>query len=321
MTETHPMSVSATGRPTGVVALAKDFVSVQGPDALRFLQGQLSQNVDFAVDSNADSLLLSPQGKLVAFLSVLRPGDDHFVLMVDGGWGDAVIERLERFKLRVKCDVAPLAWRCLAVRGPRAHDLFLEPDPGRPRGIEYAGAVLQADWPGLDGVDLVGPDPRTPDAIVALDPDHYEAMRIEAGVPVMGRELTDATIPAEAGIVDRSASFTKGCYTGQELVARIDSRGGNVPRRLRGVVINQMVSADRSGEPPRLRVEGRVVGTITSWGWSKARTATVALAYVKRGIEPPADVEVTWGESADPTLSASLATTVSGRVQALPLIP
>src|SRR5690606_7561419 len=68
-----------------------------------------------------------------------------------------------------------------------------------------------------------------------------EALRIECGVPAMGAELTDATIPAEAGqwLIDASVSFSKGCYTGQELVARIDSRGGNVPRPVRGLRLGQ----------------------------------------------------------------------------------
>src|SRR5690242_21856960 len=71
-----------------------------------------------------------------------------------------------------------------------------------------------------------------------LRPD-YERARIEAGVPAMGKELTDATIPVEAGqwLIDASVSFTKGCFTGQELVARIDSRGGNAPRPVRGLRI------------------------------------------------------------------------------------
>ena len=92
---------------------------------------------------------------------------------------------------------------------------------------------------GLPGVDLVGPVAEVPPdgvrAVLARRPTRRSASR--PACPVMGRELDERTIPAEAGVVDRSVSFTKGCYTGQELVARIDSRGGNVPRRLRGIVV------------------------------------------------------------------------------------
>jgi folate-binding protein YgfZ len=107
----------------------------------------------------------------------------------------------------------------------------------------------------------------------------------------MGRELNESTIPAEAGIVDRSVSFTKGCYTGQELVARIDSRGGNVPRRLRGLVL------PGTTPPPAgatLHVEGKEVGVLTSAAVSPGLDAAVALAYVRRAVEPPAEGELTW---------------------------
>jgi len=125
-------------------------------------------------------------------------------------------------------------------------------------------------------------------------------------VPAMGAELDERTIPAEAGVVERSVSFTKGCYTGQELVARIDSRGGNVPRRLRGVVVATNVIP-----PPgaAVAVDGNDVGALTSVGESLRRRAPVALAYVRRAVEPPADAVVRWDGGSAP-----------GRVEALPLV-
>lgn len=278
----------------GAVDLPRDFVRASGPDVMSFLQGQLSQDVAaLGVGASTWALLLQPQGKVEAFLRVLRTGEYEMVLETDAGYGPGVIERLNRFKLRVKCDLDPLAWRCLAVRGPKAHDLV-------------EGGVV-ADWPGLPGADLVGEAPVAPDGVPGCSLEAYEAVRIEAGIPVMGRELDEGTIPAEAGVVDRSVSFTKGCYTGQELVARIDSRGGNVPRRLRGVVLAG------EAQPPAgatLRGDdGKDVGRLTSVAPSPGLGAVVALAYVRRAVEPPADVTVTWdgGEA-------------SGRVEALPLV-
>ncbi len=116
---------------------------------------------------------------------------------------------------------------------------------------------MVADWPGLPGGDLVGESPEAPAGVAMCGMDAYEAVRIEAGIPVMGRELDERTIPAEAGVVDMSVSFTKGCYTGQELVARIDSRGGNVPRRLRGLVLADGAGAGRA---PRVQADGKDVG-------------------------------------------------------------
>ena len=84
---------------------------------------------------------------------------------------------------------------------------------------------------------MLGPGRRSlPEGVVACGAEAVEACRIVSGIPAMGTELTAKTIAAEAGLVERTVSFTKGCYTGQELVARIDARGSNVPRRLVGVV-------------------------------------------------------------------------------------
>jgi folate-binding protein YgfZ len=199
----------------------------------------------------------------------------------------------------VKAEITPQAqWsRCLAVRGPKAREL----------AAHIQSMRLDADWPGLPGVDLFtstfGP---LPEGLRVCDPQVYEAVRIEAGVPVMGREIDEKTIPAETGVVERAVSFTKGCFTGQELVARIDSRGGNVPRHLRGVVVGTNVV------PPvgaTITVDGKEVAVLTSVAESLERRAPVGLAYVRRAVEPPADVVVSWDGGSAPA-----------RVEALPLV-
>jgi folate-binding protein YgfZ len=249
--------------------IERDVVRASGPDTVSFLQGQLSQDVEsMALDESRWSLLLQPTGKVDAWLRITRTADDEFVLDTDGGWGDAVIARLQRFKLRTKCDIESVnGWRCLAVRGATVDDPAARP----------------IVWPGVEGVDLLGDD-VSPSSDLPIDSDAFEALRIESGVPAMGRELTEATIPVEAGqwLIDASVSFTKGCYTGQELVARIDSRGGNAPRPIRGL---------RSSEPVALGAEitttdGKQLGTVTS------AYATIALAPLPRSVVPPADVLV-----------------------------
>ena len=242
----------------------RDFVELAGPDAATFLQGQLSQDVvALGPGEAALSFLLQPQGKVDALVRVVRHSDDRFVLDVDGGFGDAVAVRLERFKLRVKCDVRVLdGWRTVALRG------------GAAQGVEGVPCF----WPGPGGVDLVGPDVEVPGN---LGTDHeYERLRIEAGFPRMGSELDERTIPGETGLVEAAVSFSKGCYTGQELVARIDSRGGNVPRRLRGI------TGPGVAVGAAVDVDGREVGSITS------ASGDAGLAYVKRDVEPPAPCTV-----------------------------
>ncbi|MGI8809667.1 MAG: YgfZ/GcvT domain-containing protein [Acidimicrobiales bacterium] len=288
---------AAFRKAAGFVELPRDFVRAAGPDVITFLQGQLSQDVTgLAVGASTWALLLQPQGKMVALLRVLRVGDVEVVLETDAGFGDAVIERLNRFKLRVACDFDPLDWRCVAVRGPASHEAS---DHG-------TGTVVVADWPGLPGADLVGDAPNPPD-VPSCTLEAYEAVRIEAGIPVMGKELDEGTIPAEAGIVDMSARFTKGCYTGQELVARIDSRGGNVARRLRGVVLG---SGDMPPVGASVQAEGKEAGRLTSVAFSPGLGAPVALAYIRRAVEVPAEVVVEWDGGSSPA-----------RVEALPLVP
>ena len=256
------------------VEVPRDVVRVTGPDAVAFLQGQVSQDVaGLSTDgSSAWSFVLQPQGKVDAWFRVTRTSAHALLLDVDGGFGEALVARLERFKLRTKADFELLGdWCCLAVRGAAIEG-----------GVDPA-------WPGVDGTDVLGPDVAPPPAIDQGTLEQYEALRIECGVPAMGRELTERTIPEEAGVVERSVSFTKGCYTGQELVARIDSRGGNVPRRLRGLVLDgEDVPAD--GTP--LTIDGAEVGTITSAARSERLDAVVALAYVKRDVDVPTGGDV-----------------------------
>jgi folate-binding protein YgfZ len=246
------------------VLIARDVVRASGPDTVTFLQGQLSQDVAaIPVGESAWSLLLAPTGKVDAWLRVTRTGDDGFELDVDDGFGETVFTRLSRFKLRTKCDFElRAAVPTMAFRGrvPDEHDAGARP----------------IVWPGTIGADVIDP-PGSATAATAGDLDRYEYARIAAGVPAMGRELTDATIPVEAGqwLIDASVSFTKGCFTGQELVARMDARGGNAPRPIRGVVVDGPAAVGDA-----ITVDGKTVGVISS------AAADRALAPVNRAVAP-----------------------------------
>lgn len=273
----------------GTVEIARDVLRVAGPDAVTYLQGQLSQDVGaLAVGASAWSFVLQPAGKVDAWLRVTRRHDDELVLDVDGGHGEAVVARLRRFLLRTKADVDLLDWRAVAVRGPGAATVAA----GLPVELQVPTA-----WPGaaeVEGVDLLGPRVVVPAGVAGVGPASYESLRIRCGVPAMGAELTDATIPAEMGqaVIDASVNFGKGCFTGQELVARIDSRGGNVPRRLRGLVVE-------GGPAPlpgaAVTVEDDEVGRVTSVAPRPGGTGSVALAILGRAVEPPVAATVAVG--------------------------
>jgi len=260
----------------------RDVVEVTGSDAPVWLQGQLSQDLDPVADGETVwSLVLQPQGKLDALVRVTRVSAERFLLDLDGGWGDALLQRLLRFKLRVKAEVAPLASTCVAVRSEAMTSEELHrrageaasavPESVRPR-------VLPASWGGVAGVDLMGEDASAPTGLPDLGPGGLEALRIRAGEPVMGAELDGSVIAQEAGLAGLAVSFTKGCFTGQELVARIDTRG-HVNRHLR-----HLRASDPSLEVGmELEAGGKVVGRVTSA--VPDGSGSIGLGYVRREID------------------------------------
>ncbi|MGI8492229.1 MAG: YgfZ/GcvT domain-containing protein [Acidimicrobiales bacterium] len=295
---------------TGAAAvwLQRDFVTASGPDAGVFLQGQLSQDVlGLRQDHSAWSWVLQPTGKVDALVRITRRADDAFVLDTDRRWGEALVARLGRFRLRSKLDLEVADWACLGLRGPEVRRLAAS------LGITVGGDLaagplaIDASWPGLPGVDLVAPTVEVPPGVALASGEDYEALRIEAGIPRMGAELDERTIPAETGLVPLTVDFNKGCYTGQELVARIDSRGSRVARHLRVLRIDGPAAAGATlhhggqlYQGVQLYQGGREVGVLTSVARVPAGAAAVSsggsaegwvgLGYVRRAVEPPATV-------------------------------
>ncbi len=260
----------------GACSVERSVLAVSGPDAEDFLQGQLSQDIAaLEPGQSAWSLILQPQGRIDAFVRVTRQAADRFVLDTDGPL-EQVDARLRRFMLRTDVTLEPLDWQCVAVRGAGAEEAAV------------SGEIVAAVPTG--GVDLLGPDPAVPEDIPAIDPETLEAHRIRCGFPRTGVDIDDRTIPAEAEIVDFTVSFTKGCFTGQELVARMDSRGSSAPRYLRLLTLKERVELD-AGEPI-VDADGAEVGIVTSAAWDAIAGATVALGYIKRSVDMPAEVVV-----------------------------
>jgi folate-binding protein YgfZ len=262
-----------TGSPFWVAA-PRDVVRVSGPDTRSYLQSQLSQDLSAATAGTTTwSFLLQPTGKVAALVRVTFVGDDEALLDVDAGWGPDVVARLERFRIRVKADLEALDWRVVAVRGDA-------PGPSPAAGVVVAPAWWGSEW----GYDLLGADPAPPAGVPEAGSAQLEAARIEAGWPAMGAEITEQTIPGELGAVMIAAvSFTKGCYPGQELVERMDSRGASAPRQLR-----RLASTDGSplATGSAVLVDGRDVGRVTS------AAAGAALALVGRAVDVGAQVTV-----------------------------
>ncbi len=230
----------------------RDVVSVEGPDALTYLQSQLSQDLrDLDVGASTYSLVLQPAGKVEVLVRVLRSGAESFVLDTDLGAGEALLARLARFKIRVKAELAPLDWSCIAVRGASAVEA--------PEGVWMVTA-----WRG--DVDLLGPAVMPPAGIREGTDAELLAARVEAVWPVAGVDYeVGAAIPASLGVTAEAVSFTKGCYPGQELVERMDSRGAQAPRSLQVIDVPP-------GTAPGDEVGGATVTTVS-------RTRAIALTH------------------------------------------
>lgn len=252
-----------------IVAARHEFVWVTGGEAAAFLDGLVSQSVGTMEPGTVRrSLLLSPQGKLRAPLWVAR-GKERIGLVTDLGYGERVADDLARFRLRVDAVIDRGDERLVEVWGERAGELVAaqrwteDPDLCIDLPLLFGGTrrVLFAD------------------AEVDTAEARAEAMRIEHGEPRMGVDIDDSTIVQEAFLVDGAVDFTKGCYLGQELVARIDSRG-HVNRHLRGLVADTVLTAGTT-----IVADGEDVGSITSAAVSDL-LGPIALGTVRRTVEP-----------------------------------
>jgi folate-binding protein YgfZ len=288
------------------------FVRVYGRDPVRMLQGLISNDLARADGTRAVyAAVLTPKGKMVCDVRVLRLGDELLV-ETDSTAAAALIAHLKKFvpPLFARFDDVTPHWSVLGVYGPHARELLVRAfDAPVPENTteDDAHPVTVGDAPLIaiatshtvsGGFDLIG----APAAVSAaadrlraagaetLDAAALDVLRIEAGRPRWGVDMDENTIPLEAGLRARAISETKGCYTGQEVIVRILHRG-HVNRLLRGVLLGEL-------EPPAAAApllhpgDFRKIGRITSVARSPALGQTVALAYVRREVEPPAEAHL-----------------------------
>ena len=233
------------------------FVRVTGPDAEDYLQRMLSNDVAALSPGDVcDALLLTAKARVIAPLRVLRRSTQDFLLLTEPELGERVRSELARFRFAARAEIEPETHRSFVVFGGT------EGIPTAEYG-EAAVEVLDAELqPTVDDSDL-------------------ERLRIEAGTPRWGREIDDRVLPAEAGLVERAVSFSKGCYPGQEPIARLHYRG-HVNRRLRTLEVE--------GDPPaadtEIKLGDRVVGRITS------AVPGRALGYVRAEVPEDATLRV-----------------------------
>lgn len=256
-----------------------------GPDTVSFLQGIITQDVEsMPIGSVARSMLLEPRGKLASLMWLLR-GEDRVGIVTTTDLLEETMSSLSRWRIRVDVEFEIDDRPVYDVWGPGAGqpDGWTDVD-GVVRATLHRSAVPRAIVAGLTE------DQLAEQGLVPLGNQTATTLRIEVGEPQMGVDVDEKTIPQESGLVDASVSFTKGCYLGQELVARIDSRG-RVNRHLRAIRMTEPVIPPPGSE---VRLDGDAVGSITSVGESLAVKAPVALGLIRREAEPGTAVAVVW---------------------------
>ena len=293
-------------------------IVVSGAERASYLQGLLTNDiVALKAGQGCYTAYLTAQGRMIADLYVYELGDVLLLTMI-GAVKDGVMAKLDQFIFSEDVQLGDVTetFAQVAVVGPGAASILSSlvtgvsgealsemPEHGSARGGWAGGAaiVTRITDTGEPGFDLFVERAQA-DALesallaagaIALDQTTAEAVRIEAGVPLFGRDMDEETIPLEAAIESRAISFTKGCYVGQEVVIRVLHRGhGRVARKLVGLTLD----GDRAPEAgAAIRVDDREIGHVTSSTMSPAKQRPIALGYVHRDFLEPGTA-VTVGE-------------------------
>jgi folate-binding protein YgfZ len=239
-----------------VAAREREFVRVAGPDAADYLQRMVSNDVEaLATGEACPALLLTAKARVIAPLVVLRRADDDFLVLTEPGLGEVVRTQLTRMRLRAQCEVEPEEHESVLVFG----------------GAEG----FATDWPGVREALDSQIEPT-------LSAGELELRRIESGVPRWEREVDNRILPAEAGLDATHVSFSKGCYPGQEPVARLHFRG-HPNRQLRVLELAMLPEDELPERDAPLLHAGREVGRVTSAA-RREDGRVVALAYVRTEV-------------------------------------
>jgi folate-binding protein YgfZ len=269
-------------------------IRVFGRDPVKMVHGLVTNDVqNLAAGQSVSAAMLTPKGRMLADVRVIRRAAD-LLIECDTAAVANVTSTLARYvpPLFARSENISDQLAVAGVYGPASADVLAR------MAVGNDALVLPTDVTGDAGFDLII-DARRLEAVQnaaveagASRGGHavLDVLRIEAGTPRWGAELDEDVIPIEAGLTDRLISMTKGCYTGQEVIIRILHRG-HVNRHLRGLLLGDSPTPARGTE---LFVDGspKPVGQVTSACFSPRLHEAIALAYVRREIEPGAVVHV-----------------------------
>jgi tRNA-modifying protein YgfZ len=287
----------------GFLDRRRGMLTVKGPDAVDYLQGQITNDVEgLEENQGCYAALLDRKGHLQGDMRVLRLSSGEIWLDLEPEAAAMVLRHLRTYSIGREVEIEDVSdrWVTTSLIGPAAATI------AGVQGLAPEHAQRFCDWEGVEvlavatdlGVDLIT---RTDQAealrellrgagAVEVSEAAAEILRIESGRPRFGRDMSEELMPAEAGITERAVDFEKGCYIGQEPVARLHYKG-RPNRHLRGLRLSAPVERGA-----RLRLGEREVGVISSACLSPAH-GPIALAVVRREADQGDVLEV--GEAAD----------------------
>jgi tRNA-modifying protein YgfZ len=289
---------SALVQAAGAVELDRTQIELTGADRATFLHNFCTNSVrDVQPGGGHEAFVLDSKGHVLGHV-LLFVTPHSIVLDTVAGQGVKLIAHFERYIIRedVRLRDRTADWADLLVAGPQTDDLLdslalvapVEP-------LSHTEATLRGNRLFIRRVDLVGSDSfliacerkAAADVLAALANagaipaglDAFEAARIEAGTPLYGQDITEKNLPQEVNRDAQAISLNKGCYLGQETVARIDALG-HVNKVLAGVRFQSEQAPPRGSE---LTADGGVVGTVTSATYSPRLQAPLALTSLRTG--------------------------------------
>jgi tRNA-modifying protein YgfZ len=275
----------------GWLALERRTFLVKGPEAADYLQGQLTNDIEgLAPDQGCYAALLDRKGHITADMRCLRLSRaeaDQIWLDTEAAAADPLLKHLQMYKIGREVEVADVSgeWAITSLIGPASAEIAGSP----PLAPEYSQHYYERDGIeilavatdlGLDLITRLGATEKLRETLSAsgaqpISEEAAEIARVESGRPRFGRDFGTEAMPAEAGIVERAVNFEKGCYIGQEPVARLHYKG-RPNRSLRGLRLSAPAA---SGEG--LRLGDREVGAVGSACVSPA-LGPIGLAIVRR---------------------------------------
>ncbi len=281
---------------------------ITGSDRVRFLNGQITNDVRKATESTAiEACVLNAKGKLNAHL-FLSAAPDCFWIDTDPELREALRARLERYVIADDVQIEDVTNRLsifhvLSRAAPDVNDCRRIVSTRR---FAEAGWDIWTDSPFHDGVSR-----RLLSMLRFFDAASAEIFRIESGIPRWGRELTEEIIPIEANLEERTVDYEKGCYIGQEVISRI-KMSGQTNKRLCGLISLHDAALMPGMKLARASDKGKEAGWITSAARSERLGKEIALGYVKRGFNTP-------GANLDAFASKDSGAVVSTPVELVPL--